>query len=71
LTPPGAWNTARWRGNAAVFEAGDVRRDRFDVVDRLSMRSALMLQRAVPRSLRRGVGRYWRFLEPRIGMRER
>lgn len=43
-----------------------VRRDRFEVVDRLSMRAALVLQRAVPGLFRRGVGRYWRLLEPRI-----
>lgn len=44
-----------------------VRRDRFEVVDRVSMRAALLVQRVAPRLFRRGVARYWRALEPRIG----
>ena len=44
-----------------------VGRDRFEVVDRASMRAALLVQRAAPRLFRRGVARYWRALEPLIG----
>jgi hypothetical protein len=46
-----------------------VRKDRFEVVDRATMRAALLVQRAAPRLFRRGVARYWRALEPRIGSR--
>jgi 2-hydroxycyclohexanecarboxyl-CoA dehydrogenase len=49
---------------AAIVRA--VRRDRFEVVDRVSMRAALLVQRAVPRLFRRGVARYWRALERRL-----
>jgi NAD(P)-dependent dehydrogenase (short-subunit alcohol dehydrogenase family) len=47
-----------------------VSRDRFEVVDRASMRATLLVQRAVPRLFRWGVGRYWRTLEPRIATPE-
>jgi NAD(P)-dependent dehydrogenase (short-subunit alcohol dehydrogenase family) len=43
---------------------GAVRQDRFEVVDRLSMRAALLVQRAAPRLFRRGVARYWRAIAP-------
>ncbi len=52
---------------AAIVRA--VRKDRFEVVDRASMRAALLVQRAAPRLFRRGVARYWRALEPRIAPR--
>jgi len=52
---------------AAIVRA--VCKDRFEVVDRASMRAALLVQRATPRLFRRGVVRYWRALEPRIARR--
>ena len=50
---------------AAIVRA--VRDDRFEVVTPTSMRAALLAQRVAPRLFRRGVARYWRALEPRIG----
>jgi meso-butanediol dehydrogenase/(S,S)-butanediol dehydrogenase/diacetyl reductase len=44
-----------------------IRKNRFEVVERMSMRAALLVQRAAPRLFRRGVARYWRALEPHIG----
>jgi 2-hydroxycyclohexanecarboxyl-CoA dehydrogenase len=44
-----------------------VRRDRFEVVDRVSMRAALLAQRVAPRLFRWGVSRYWRALESQLG----
>ena len=44
-------------------------KDRFEVVTPVSMRAALLVQRAAPGLFRRGVARYWRALEPRIGRR--
>jgi len=46
-----------------------LRKDRFEVVEPASMRAALLVQRAAPRLFRRGVARYWRALEPRLGRR--